>query len=154
MKRAIFPGTFDPITIGHMDIITRALPLFDEIIIGIGRNAERTHLFDLDVRKEWIEEIFKNEPKIQVDHFVGLTVDFARFKKADFIIRGLRSPRDFEHEFQLSQVNRKVASDIETVYIMSSPEFTPISGKVVRELIIKGGPYKHFVPKEVDITGL
>lgn len=151
MKRAVFPGTFDPITVGHEEIIRRALPLFDEIIVGIGRNNDKTHLFDLDTRLNWIREIFKDEPKVKVDHYPGLTVDFARYKKAQFILRGLRSVTDFEYEFQISQVNKAMHNDVETVFLMSTPAFTPISSKVVRDVIIKGGDYKPFVPAAVRI---
>lgn len=151
MKKAVFPGTFDPITIGHVDIIQRALPLFDEIIIGVGRNNDKTHLFDLETRLNWIREIFKNEPKVSVDHYPGLTVDFARFKQAQCILRGLRSVTDFEYEFQISQVNKGLNPDIETVFIMATPAFTPISSKIVRDVIIKGGNYKPFVPDAVRL---
>lgn len=151
MKKAVFPGTFDPITIGHVDIVRRALPLFDEIIIGVGRNNDKTHLFDLETRLNWIREIFKNEPKIAVDHYPGLTVDFARYKGAQCILRGLRSVTDFEYEFQISQVNKSLNADIETVFIMSTPAFTPISSKIVRDVIIKGGDYKSLVPEEVRV---
>ncbi|HCS20442.1 MAG TPA: pantetheine-phosphate adenylyltransferase [Bacteroidetes bacterium] len=151
MKKAVFPGTFDPITIGHVDIIQRALPLFDEIVIGVGRNNDKTHLFDLETRLNWIREIFKDEPKVSVDHYPGLTVDFARFKKAQCILRGLRSVTDFEYEFQISQVNKGLNPDIETVFLMATPAFTPISSKIVRDVIIKGGNYKPFVPDAVRL---
>lgn len=151
MRKAVFPGTFDPITIGHVDIIRRALPLFDEIIIGVGRNNDKTHLFELDTRCNWIREIFKKEKKVSVDHYPGLTVDFARYKGANHIIRGLRSVTDFEYEFQISQVNKNLNPDIETVFIMATPANTPISSKVVRDVIIKGGDYKPFVPDEVRV---
>lgn len=152
MRKAVFPGTFDPITIGHVDIVRRALPLFDEIIIGIGRNNDKTHLFDLETRMGWIRSIFEDEPKVSIDHYPGLTVDFARYKNAGFILRGLRSVTDFEYEFQISQVNKSINSAIETVFIMSTPAYTPISSKIVRDIIIKGGDYKPFVPEEVRVT--
>jgi pantetheine-phosphate adenylyltransferase len=151
MRIAVFPGTFDPITVGHIDIINRALGLFDKVVVGIGRNAEKTHLFSLETRMGWIREIFADEPRLEIDHYPGLTVDFARYKKADFIVRGLRSVTDFEYEFQISQMNKAMAPDIETVFIMSMPEFTAISSKIVRDLIIKGGNYHPFVPDEVVI---
>lgn len=154
MKKAVFPGTFDPITIGHTDIVRRALPLFDEIIIGIGRNNDKTHLFSLETRLNWIREIFADEPKISVDHYAGLTVDFAKYKGANYILRGLRSVTDFEYEFQISQVNKGIHSSIETVFIMSTPAFTPISSKVVRDVIIKGGDYKPFVPEAVRVENV
>lgn len=151
MRKAVFPGTFDPITVGHVDIVRRALPLFDEIIIGVGRNNDKTHLFELETRLGWIRDIFKDEPKISVDHYPGLTVDFAKYKGAQAILRGLRSVTDFEYEFQISQVNKAMRPEIETVFIMATPAFTPISSKVVRDVIIKGGDYKPFVPEEVRV---
>jgi pantetheine-phosphate adenylyltransferase len=154
MRKAVFPGTFDPITIGHVDIVQRALPLFDEIIIGIGRNNDKTHLFSLETRMNWIREIFQSEPKISVDHYPGLTVDFARYKGAGFILRGLRSVTDFEYEFQISQVNKGINHDIETVFLMATPAFTPISSKVVRDVIIKGGDYKPFVHEAVRVENV
>lgn len=154
MKKAVFPGTFDPITVGHVDIVRRALPLFDEIVIGIGRNNDKTHLFELETRLNWIREIFKDEPKVSVDHYPGLTVDFARYKGAECILRGLRSVTDFEYEFQISQVNKALNSEIETVFIMSTPAFTPISSKIVRDVIIKGGDYKALVPEAVRVENV
>lgn len=151
MRKAVFPGTFDPITIGHVDIIRRAIPLFDEIIIGVGRNNDKTHLFELERRVSWIREIFQDEPKVDVDHYPGLTVDFAKYKGAQFILRGLRSVTDFEYEFQISQMNKALRPEIETVFIMATPAFTPISSKVVRDIIIKGGDYKPFVPDVIRI---
>lgn len=151
MKTAVFPGTFDPITVGHVDIIRRALTLFDKVVVGIGRNAEKTHLFSLETRMDWIREIFSDEPRLEVDHYPGLTVDFARYKGAGFIVRGLRSVTDFEYEFQISQMNKAMAPDVETIFIMSTPAYTAISSKIVRDLIIKGGNYHPFVPNEVEI---
>lgn len=152
MKRAIFPGTFDPITIGHEEIIRRALPLFDEIIIAIGKNSEKKHLFDLEQRMNWIKEIFKDEPKIKVDHYNGLTVDFCKFKKANFILRGLRSVTDYDYEYQIAQINKAIWPELDTVLLISSPEFTAISSKMVRDVILYGGKYKRFVPKAVRIA--
>lgn len=152
MKRAIFPGTFDPITIGHEEIIRRALPLFDEVIIAIGKNSEKKHLFDLDQRMAWIKEIFKDEPKVKVDHYNGLTVDFCKFKKANFILRGLRSATDYDYEYQIAQINKAMWPELDTVLLISSPEYTAISSKMVRDVILYGGKYKRFVPKAVRIA--
>ncbi len=152
MKRAIFPGTFDPITIGHVEIINRALPLFDEIIIAIGRNTDKKHLFSLDQRVAWIKEIFKDEPKIGVDHYNGLTVDFCKFKEAPYILRGLRSVTDYDYEYQIAQINKAMWPDLETVFLLSLPEYTPISSKMVRDVILYGGEYKHFVPDAVRVV--
>lgn len=152
MKRAVFPGTFDPVTLGHVDIITRAVPLFDEIIIAVGRNADKKHLFDLNQRVEWIREIFKDHPTIQVDHYPGLTADFCRYKEAKYIVRGIRNVTDFEYEYQIASVNRNLWSELETVFIMSRPEFAAISSKFVRDVIIYGGDYKTFVPSVVRVS--
>ncbi len=152
MKRAIFPGTFDPITNGHVDIITRAIPLFDEIVIAIGRNTEKKHLFDLNQRIDRIREIFKDEKKIVVDHYPGLTADFCKYKDAKYIVRGIRNVTDFEYEYQIASVNRNLWSDLETVFIMSRPEFSAISSKFVRDVIIYGGDYKVFVPEVVKVA--
>lgn len=152
MKRAIFPGTFDPITIGHEEIIRRALPLFDEIIIAIGKNSEKKHLFGLEQRMAWIKEIFKDEPKVKVDHYNGLTVDFCKFKKANFILRGLRSVTDYDYEYQIAQINKAMWPELDTVLLISSPEFTAISSKMVRDIILYGGKYKRFVPKAVRVA--
>lgn len=152
MKRAIFPGTFDPITIGHEEIIRRASPLFDEIIIAIGKNSEKKHLFSLEQRMNWIKEIFKDEPKVKVDHYNGLTIDFCKFKKANFILRGLRSVTDYDYEYQIAQINKAMWPDIDTVLLISSPEYTAISSKMVRDIILYGGKYKRFVPKAVRVA--
>ena len=152
MKRAIFPGTFDPITIGHVEIINRALPLFDEIIIAIGRNTDKKHLFSLDQRVAWIKEIFKDEPKISVDHYNGLTVDFCKFREAPYILRGLRSVTDYDYEYQIAQINKAMWPDLETVFLISLPEYTPISSKMVRDVILYGGEYKRFVPDAVRVV--
>ncbi|KAB2915379.1 MAG: pantetheine-phosphate adenylyltransferase [Bacteroidetes bacterium] len=151
MKRAIFPGTFDPITIGHVEIINRALPLFDEIIIAIGRNTDKKHLFDMDKRIGWIKEIFKDEPKVTADHYNGLTVDFCKFKEAKYILRGLRSVTDYDYEYQIAQINKSLWPELETVFLLSMPENTAISSKMVRDVILYGGDYKRFVPDAVRI---
>ncbi|HYG16190.1 MAG TPA: pantetheine-phosphate adenylyltransferase [Bacteroidia bacterium] len=152
MKKAIFPGTFDPITIGHLDIIDRALPLFDEIIIAIGRNTAKKHLFEMDKRIQWIKDIYKNEPKISVDHYNGLTVDFCKFKGAKYIVRGLRSVTDYDYEYQLAQINKGLWNELETVFLISLPQYTAISSKMVRDVILYGGDYKPFVPDAVRVS--
>jgi len=151
IKRAIFPGTFDPFTIGHEEIIKRALPLFDEIIIAIGRNTEKKHLFEMEKRIAWIKEIFKDEPKVKTDHYNGLTVDFCRFKDAKYILRGLRSVTDYDYEYQIAQINRAMWPELDTIFLLSSPEYTAISSKMVRDVILYGGDYKRFVPEAVRV---
>lgn len=150
MKRAIFPGSFDPITNGHVDIIERSLPLFDEIIIAIGINAKKKYMFSLEERKKFIEQTFKIQDKIKVTTYEGLTVSFCKKVEADFIIRGLRNPADFEFEKTITQVNRRL-SDIETVFLLTSPENAFISSSIVREVIHFEGDYRSMVPEAVRL---
>ncbi len=150
MKRAIFPGSFDPITNGHVDIIERSLPLFDEIIIAIGINAKKKYMFSLEERKKFIEQTFKMQDKIKVTTYEGLTVSFCKKVEADFIIRGLRNPADFEFEKTITQVNRRL-SDIETVFLLTSPENAFISSSIVREVIHFEGDYRSMVPEAVRL---
>lgn len=152
MKRiALFPGSFDPITNGHVDIIMRALPIFDELIIGIGQNSAKQYLFSLEQRKTWIESVFKAEKKIKVTVYEGLTVRFATQIGAGYIIRGLRNAPDFEYEKSIAQFN-KAMHDIETVLFFTEPALSPISSTIVRDIIKNAGDVSPFVPKEVKIT--
>lgn len=150
MKRAIFPGSFDPITNGHVDIIERSLPLFDEIIIAIGINSKKKYMFSLEERKKFIEQTFKIQDKIKVTTYEGLTVSFCKKVEADFIIRGLRNPADFEFEKTITHVNRRL-SDIETVFLLTSPENAFISSSIVREVIHFEGDYRSMVPEAVRL---
>ena len=150
MKRAIFPGSFDPITMGHIDIIRRSLPLFDELIIAIGINSNKKYMFSLEQRKAFIEATFANEPKIKVDTYEGLTVDYCDKIKAKFIVRGLRNPADFEFEKTITQVNRRL-SEIETVFLLTSAETSFISSSIVREVIHFEGDYTSMVPSAVRL---
>ena len=149
MRRAIFPGSFDPITLGHVDIINRALPLFDEIIIAIGINAEKKYMFSLKERVNFIKENYKNEPKIKVLTYTGLTTDFCEKVNVDFILRGLRNPADFEFEKAIAQTNRKL-SGIETVFLLTSADTAFISSSIVRDVFRHGGDITKFVPKSVS----
>lgn len=152
MKRAVFPGSFDPITNGHLDIINRALPLFDEIIIAIGTNAAKKYMFPLEQRINWIQESFVNEPKIKVTHYENLlTVDYCKQVDANFIIRGLRNPADFEFEKAIAQTNRRLNSDIETVFLLTSAGLSSVSSSIVREVMQFKGDYSSLVPKSVKI---
>lgn len=148
MRKAVFPGSFDPITNGHEDIIRRALPLFDEIIIAIGINAEKKYMFPLEKRKEFIEETFKDEPKIKVATYKGLTIDFCKQNNAQFILRGLRNPADFEFEKAIAHTNR-VLSKIETVFLLTAASTSYISSSIVRDVLRNNGDYKVLVPKAV-----
>ncbi|MEX0287561.1 MAG: pantetheine-phosphate adenylyltransferase [Flavobacteriaceae bacterium] len=148
MRRAIFPGSFDPITLGHYDIIQRGLSLFDELIIAIGINAEKKYMFSLEERQQFILEAFKEEPKIKVLTYQGLTVDFCKKVKADYILRGLRNPGDFEFEKAIAHTNRKL-SEIETVFLLTSSGKSYISSSIVRDVIRNGGDYSGLVPSTV-----
>ena len=148
MRRAIFPGSFDPLTLGHHDIIMRGITLFDEIIIAIGKNADKKYMFSLEQRMKFIEGAFKNQPSISVKTYEGLTVDFCRKVDASFILRGLRNPADFEFEKAIAHTNRKL-SEIETVFLLTSSGKSYISSSIVRDVIRNGGDYTGLVPDSV-----
>lgn len=148
MKIAVFPGSFDPITNGHVDIITRSMPLFDQIIIAIGTNADKKYMFDLEQRMKFIAETFKDEPKILVENYQGLTIDYCKEKKAGFLLRGLRNPADFEFEKAIAHANRLV-SGIETVFLLTSADTSFISSSIVRDFIRNNGDYSLLVPPAV-----
>jgi len=150
MKKALFPGSFDPITLGHLDIIKRSLPIFDEVTIAIGTNSNKNYMFSLKRRKEWIEKIFRNEKKINVCSYDGLTVSFCKKINCQFILRGLRNPADFEFEKAIAHTNRTI-SKIETIFLLTSSETSFISSSIVRDVIRNKGQIKNLVPAEVDI---
>ena len=150
MKKALFPGSFDPITLGHFDIIKRAISLFDEIVIAIGVNAEKKYMFSLDERKRFIEETFKDEPTVSVITYEGLTIDLCHKLNANFILRGLRNPSDFEFEKAIAHTNRRL-SKIETVFLLTAADTSYISSSIVRDVIRNGGEYELLVPKAVRI---
>ncbi len=152
MRRAIFPGSFDPLTLGHYDIIRRGITLFDELFIAIGINADKKYMFTLEERQGFIEQAFKDEPKIKVVTYEGLTVDFCREIDANFILRGLRNPADFEFEKAIAHTNRKL-SEIETVFLLTSSGKSYISSSIVRDVIRNGGDYTGLVPETVIVTG-
>jgi len=152
MKRiALFPGSFDPITLGHESLVRRALPLFDEIIIAIGENSEKKYMFSVEQRISWIEKVFQNEPKISVSTYNGLTVNFCKKIGAQFILRGLRTAVDFEFERGIGQVNLVLSNNIETVFLLTDAQFTPITSSIVREVIKHGGDISKLVPEAVKI---
>lgn len=148
MKRAVFPGSFDPITLGHVDIIERAIPLFDEIIIAIGINADKNYMFETEKRKKFIEKTFSHQPKVKAATYTGLTVDFCQKIDAQFILRGLRNPADFEFEKAIAQTNRKL-SGIETVFLLTSAETSYISSSIVRDILRNNGDVSVLVPTSV-----
>ena len=148
MKKAVFPGSFDPLTLGHCDIINKSLDLFDEIVLAIGVNSTKENMFSIDQRKKFINDEFVNEEKIKILTYDGLTVDFCKTINADFIVRGLRNPADFEFEKTIAQTNKKLTG-IETVFFLTSPETAYISSSIVRESIANKGEYTKLVPKSV-----
>lgn len=148
MKKAVFPGSFDPITLGHTDIIDRALPLFDEIILAIGTNSDKKYMFSLEQRVHFLEETYKEEPKVKVMTYKGLTVDFCKEQNAGFILRGLRNAIDLEYEKTIGQTNYKL-SGIESVFLLTSSGKSHISSTVVRDVIRHGGKYEFMVPDVV-----
>ena len=150
-KIAVFPGSFDPFTIGHEGIVLRALDLFDEIIIAVGANALKKSYYPLSVRKEMISKVFQNEPRISVDHYEGLTVDFCRKNGANFLLRGLRTAADFEFERAIAQVNRALTPEVESVFLLTIPEHTPINSTIVRDIIRSGGDASRFVPSSINL---
>lgn len=149
-KIAVFPGSFDPITIGHVDIIQRGLPLFDSLIIGIGINSQKKYLFPLEKRMEWIQKIFQYEPKIKVSSYEGLTVQFCEKVEASFILRGIRSSGDFEFEKAVSQTNKVLSGNIETIFLLANPSLSVVSSSIVRDVIINGGDVRLFIPEEIE----
>ncbi|MBM0653582.1 pantetheine-phosphate adenylyltransferase [Capnocytophaga genosp. AHN8471] len=150
MKRALFPGSFDPITLGHYDIIKRALDLFDEIVVAIGVNGDKNYMFTVEQRKEFIERAFADEPKVKVTTYQGLTVDFCKEIDAQFILRGLRNPADFEFEKAIAHTNRKL-SQIETVFLLTAARTSFISSSIVRDVIRNHGDYTVLVPESVRV---
>ncbi len=146
MKTALFPGSFDPITLGHADIITRTSGLFDRIIIGIGNNTSKQYMFSLKQRTEWIRKCFEQNPKVEVHSYSGLTVEFCKKMNALYIIRGLRSSSDFQYEQNIAQMNKSLAPEIETVFIPCRPAYTAITSTIVRDIIRNNGSIVSFVP--------
>jgi pantetheine-phosphate adenylyltransferase len=145
----LFPGTFDPITKGHADIIRRAASLFDKIVIGIGLNSSKQPMFTVEQRCHWVKQIFKDNPKIDAIGYEGLTIEYCKKIGANYILRGIRSIGDFEYEKAIGDMNRMLAPDIETIFLACSPEFSTISSTVVRDVIRHKGDVSLFIPEEV-----
>ena len=152
MRRIVFPGSFDPITNGHDDILKRAIPLFDEILIAVGVNVDKSYMFSIKKRMEFIDSVYKNENKIKIRSYKGLTVDFCKKNNISYILRGLRNPSDFEFEKTMAHLNNSM-SQIETIFLLTSLENSFISSSLVREIIKNGGDYSPFVPKSIKIKG-
>ena len=148
---AVFPGSFDPITIGHESIIRRGCSLFDKIIVAIGENAEKKSYFDIDKRLAFIEQTFADEPKVNVAKYSGLTVDYCRKVNAKYLLRGLRTSADFEFERSIGQVNKKLFPEIETIFLLTAPEHTSLNSSIVRDILRNGGDASQFVPESVKL---
>ncbi len=151
-KTAVFPGSFDPITLGHEALVIRALPLFDEIIVAIGNNALKNYYFSVEKRKAWIQKVFEAYPNVSVADYEGLTTDFCKKVGARFILRGLRTAADFEFERGIGQVNKKLLPEIETVFLLTTPELTPITSSIIRDIVRNGGDASQFVPSCIDLA--
>lgn len=145
----LFPGTFDPVTLGHVDIINRSLPLFDKVVIGIGINASKNPMFSADQRKTWFEEIYKDIPKVEIAIYDGLTVKFCQSINAHFIVRGIRYVSDFEYEKTIADANRTMDRGIETIFLTGEPKYTSVASTIVRDILRNGGDASPFLPPEV-----
>lgn len=151
MKKAVFPGSFDPITLGHVALVKRALPLFDTIVVAVGVNSVKKYLFPLEQRLAWLEDVFSDEPKVEIAHFEGLTAHFCQKIGAKFLLRGLRNASDFDYEKTISQLNNIVGENLETVFLISEPAYSHISSTIVREIIKGKGDASPFIPEQIEI---
>ena len=150
-KIAVFPGSFDPITLGHVSIVKRAIPIFDEIIVAIGNNSQKKYMFDLSTRLDWIKGAFANDPTVSVDVYHGLTVEYCEQKKAKFLLRGLRNQQDFEFERSIAQMNSALNDEIETVFLFTELEYAAINSTIVRDIIRNGGDALQFLPSNIKL---
>jgi len=151
-KIAVFPGSFDPFTVGHESIVRRALALFDRVIIAVGENAEKKNLFSIEMRLKMIAKVFERESRVEITRFSGLTVEFCRRHNARYIVRGLRTAADFEYERAMGHMNWKMAPEIDTVFLLTSTEHTPVNSTIVRDIIKHGGDASMFVPASINIS--
>ena len=148
---AVFPGSFDPITIGHVDLVRRAIPLFDKITISVGINSQKKYLFTLEQRLDWLNLVFEKDEKVFVEAFDGLTANYCKKVGAKFLLRGLRNSSDFDYEKTISQLNNIIGDGLETMFLISKPEYSHISSTIVREIIKGGGDVSSFLPKEIEL---
>ena len=150
-KIAVFPGSFSPFSLGHKAVVDSALPLFDKVIIAVGNNPEKNQYFSIEERLKWINDVYKNIPNISVEQYEGLTVDFCKTVNASFIVRGLRDSRDFKFEKNIAQMNKKLNTEIETIFIITPADLSHISSTILRDIIKNGGDISTFIPKEISI---
>jgi pantetheine-phosphate adenylyltransferase len=148
MKIALFPGSFDPVTKAHVDILKRSLPLFDKVVIGIGLNSTKAAYLTIEKRKEMLRAVFADEPKVEVQTYEGLTVEFCKKIKSNYMIRGIRTVSDFEYEKAIAQMNHALVPEIESIFIVSKPGYSSISSTIVRDIMRNNGDVKQFIPKE------
>jgi pantetheine-phosphate adenylyltransferase len=148
----LFPGTFDPVTLGHVDIINRAIPLFDKIYVGIGINSAKSPMFSPEQRMEWFREIYKDEPKVESVVYEGLTVNYCKTIEANFILRGIRYVSDFEYEKTIADANRTLDPNIETIFLTGEPKYTSVASTIVRDIIRNGGNASQFLPDAVNLS--
>lgn len=148
---AVFPGTFDPFTVGHEALVRRALNLFDKVFVAVGKNQSKSTLFSIEQRLEMVNDIFKDEGRVDVVAYEGLTVDFCQKMNARFLLRGLRTAADFEYERAIGQVNKAMNSNIETVFLLTAPEHTPVNSTIVRDILVNNGDATKFLPKGINI---
>lgn len=148
-KIAVFPGSFDPITVGHVNIVKRAAPLFDKVIVAIGNNTSKKYYFDFEQRKQWIDQIFESIPNVETTAYQGLTVNFTKKVGAKYLLRGIRNAADFDYEKTIAQLNKSMDPELETICVISDPELSHISSTIVREILINGGDVSKFVPKMI-----
>lgn len=151
-KIAVFPGSFDPFTIGHESVVRRSLELFDKIIVAVGVNSGKAPLMSADSRVAMIREVFKNDSKVECELFEGLTVDFCKKVGANYMLRGIRTSSDFEYERAIAQVNKRMLPEVESVFLLTSPEHTPVNSTIIRDIIRNGGDAAQFLPADIDIS--
>jgi len=150
-KIAVFPGSFDPFTVGHENIVLRALSLFDQIIVAIGVHSTKTPLLKWDARVRMVNQVFQSTDQVRADYFEGLTVDFCRKVKATHMLRGIRTAADFEYERAIAQINKRMLPSVESVFLLTTPEHTPVNSTIIREIIWNNGDATQFLPKGIDI---